>query len=340
MRRGQEDTRRMTASRSTAMAAALVYALVATPRAASAQQTTGTTGSDAARVRPGAPAENAARATRQRFLEMFARAYFPGRTGQLLVVPRATDGETYGHHFKFGDLCLAHALEVEAQALDFWITNYAQFLDHYPPECEVEIKEGLDGGTSWSCAHGVGRWIRDCGCSGETGWNQKWRDPLRVALDFLRDAAARHFETLGSDLFLDPWAARNGYIQVILDHGRSRAEFLSRHVKQPLSPADEVCALTLLEIQRNSLLMFTSCGWFFSEISGIETIQIMKYAARVIELMDELGLPSPRHQFLEILAEAKSNIERLGTGVDIFLNYVEPSASLTPNISDAEARLS
>ena len=261
----------------------------------------------------------------------------PGCSASLVNV--ATDGETYGHHFKFGDLCLAHALEVEAQAQDFWITNYAQFLDHYPPDFEVEIKEGLDGGTSWSCAHGVGRWIRDCGCSGETGWNQKWRDPLRVALDFLRDAAARHFETLGGDLFLDPWAARNGYIQVILDHGLSRAEFLSRHVRQPLSPADEVCALTLLEIQRNSLLMFTSCGWFFSEISGIETIQIMKYAARVIELMDELGLPSPRHQFLEILAEAKSNIERMGTGVDIFLNHVEPSASLTHYIGDAEARL-
>ncbi|HKN83424.1 MAG TPA: DUF3536 domain-containing protein, partial [Pyrinomonadaceae bacterium] len=127
------------------------------------------------------------------------------------LVNVATDGETYGHHFKFGDLCLAHALEFEAKEAGFWITNYGEYLDRHPPEIEVEIDNGPSGeGTSWSCAHGVGRWMRDCGCStgGEPGWNQAWRGPLRQALNFLRDDTAVKFENMGSELLRDPWAAR------------------------------------------------------------------------------------------------------------------------------------
>ena len=113
------------------------------------------------------------------------------------MVNVATDGETYGHHFKFGDICLAHALEIEAPARGFQISNYGEYLDQHPPTFEVEINNGSSGeGTSWSCPHGVGRWIRDCGChtGGEPGWNQQWRAPLRQALDFLRDENAAHFE--------------------------------------------------------------------------------------------------------------------------------------------------
>src|SRR5256886_1185787 len=243
------------------------------------------------------------------------------------MVNVATDGETYGHHSKFGDLCLAHALEMDAPARDFTITNYGEYLEKHPPAFEVEINNGPNGeGTSWSCAHGVGRWIRDCGChtGGEPGWNQKWRAPLRAALDFLRDDAARQFETIGGDLFFDPWTARNAYVDLILDHGRSRDRFLEIHTKRELAPPDQVRALTLLELQRNALLMFTSCGWFFSDISGIEPIQILKYACRAIELMDQLGLPSPRERFLEILAGAKSNRPELGNGADIYRRLVEP----------------
>ena len=254
---------------------------------------------------------------------MFSQA--ASRTGMVNV---ATDGETYGHHFKFGDLTLAHALEIEARQQGFSLTNYGEFLDQHPPEFEVEIKKGPGGeGTAWSCAHGVGRWARDCGCNGgEPGWNQQWRAPLRAALDFLRDEAARQFEIVGERLLPDPWATRNAYIELILDHRRSRAEFLNRHAKHELSPADQVRALTLLEIQRNALLMYTSCGWFFSELSGIESVQIIRYAARVIELMEELRLPSPRDLFLEMMAEAQSNIREVGTGADLFLRYTEPAA--------------
>jgi alpha-amylase/alpha-mannosidase (GH57 family) len=258
------------------------------------------------------------------------------------LVNVATDGETYGHHFKFGDLCLAHTLEIEAPDEGFSITNYGQYLDQYPAELEVQISEGPDRkGTSWSCAHGLGRWLRDCGChtGGQPGWNQAWRGPLRAALSSLGKRAAGHFETLGSDVFVHPWASRNAYIELILDQQRSREEFLHRQAGRRLSTTEQVRALTLLDMQRNALLMFTSCGWFFSDISGIETIQVMKYAARVIELINELGLPSARGQFLEMLAEAGSNLEDKGTGADIYRRYAEPASVFAQPVANAEAEL-
>ena len=237
-------------------------------------------------------------------------------SGDLVNV--ATDGETYGHHFKFGDLCLTHALTVEAKSAGFWITNYAQYLDHHPPQTEVEIDNGPDGeGSSWSCVHGVGRWSRDCGChtGGEPGWNQAWRKPLRTALNFLRDDAAEKFERVGSELLRDPWAARNDYVDVILDPEHERAEFLARHA---VRASEESRVWDLLEMQRSSLLMFTSCGWFFSDLAGIETIQVMRYAARVIDLLNQLGLDAPRKEFLELMAEATSNRPEKGNGAQIF----------------------
>jgi alpha-amylase/alpha-mannosidase (GH57 family) len=244
------------------------------------------------------------------------------------MVNVATDGETYGHHFKFGDLCLAHALEVEASNEGFNLTNYGEYLDHNPATRQVKIRHGATGeGSSWSCIHGVSRWIRDCGChtGGEPGWNQSWRGPLRAALDVLRDRASEAFESAGNELLNDPWAARNDYISVILTHGQSLEAFLRNHAKRPLSATEESGALKLLELQHYALLMFTSCGWFFSELSGIETVQVMKYAARVLELMEDLGFPSPRGRFLQILSGARSNLKEKGTGADIFLREAEPS---------------
>ncbi|HET6670858.1 MAG TPA: DUF3536 domain-containing protein, partial [Pyrinomonadaceae bacterium] len=232
----------------------------------------------------------------------------------------ATDGETYGHHFKFGDLCIAHALEREAPAAGFQLTNYGQYLDQHPATVAVKLARGEDGkGTSWSCIHGLARWERDCGChtGGEAGWNQKWRAPLRTALNFLRDAAARDFEVLGSELFANPWQVRNESIQLILDPQHSREAFVATHAKRSLDAGDQGRALTLLEMQRNSLLMFTSCGWFFSEISGIETIQVLQYAARLIDLSQQLGAPLPLKDFLELLGEAKSNRAELGSGANL-----------------------
>jgi alpha-amylase/alpha-mannosidase (GH57 family) len=262
----------------------------------------------------------------RRLVDLFQAAV---RNESMLNV--ATDGETYGHHFKFGELCLAHALAHEAPAAGYQLTNYGEFLDRNPARIEVRIEQGAMGeGTSWSCVHGVDRWKRDCGChtGGEPGWNQKWRAPLRTALELLRDDAARYFDGAGGDIFEDPWAARNDYIHVLLND-EARLEFLERHLKNADSPAVSDRAIRFLEMQRYALLMFTSCGWFFSDIAGIETLQILKYAARVLELMEQLDLASPREQFLEILGEARSNQIDKGSGADIFRLVIDPLARQT-----------
>jgi alpha-amylase/alpha-mannosidase (GH57 family) len=249
------------------------------------------------------------------------RAEVPG------LINVATDGETYGHHHKFGDLCLAYAIQSDAPARGFTLTNYGAYLDKFPPELEVEISNGeLGEGSSWSCIHGVSRWIRDCGChtGGEPGWNQAWRDPLRAALDLLRDEVGIYFEATRGELFSDPWLARDDAIGLVLDEYKSREEFLRMHAPRELTRAQQQRALAFLELQRQALLMYTSCGWFFSDISGIEPIQILKYAGRALDLMNQLGLPSPRERFLEILAGAMSNRPELGNGADIYRRFVDP----------------
>lgn len=233
----------------------------------------------------------------------------------------ATDGETYGHHFKFGDICLAHALEIDAPAAGLSITNYGEYLEAHGPTGEVEIDNGPDGkGSSWSCPHGVGRWNSDCGChtGGQSGWDQNWRTPLRQALDFLRDNNEAHFDAARGKVFQDPWQTRDDSIALVLDDHRSRELFLFEHAGRWLSAAEQHAALTYLELQRMLLLMYSSCGWFFNDISGIETLQVLSYAARALDLMDQLNLPSVRERFLEILGEAKSNRKELGSGADVF----------------------
>lgn len=252
--------------------------------------------------------------------------------GDGAMVNVATDGESYGHHFKFGDRCLAYALEVEAPKRGITVTNYGEFLEQNPPRDEVEIKPGPDGeGTAWSCAHGVGRWYKNCGCQtgGQPGWNQEWRGPLRKAFDLIRDECARRFEDLGAKLFHDPWAARDDYIEVIVSRGTSRDLFLSRHARHALDNTERMRALTLLEMQRNAMLMYTSCGWFFSELSGLETVQTMKYAAHAIDLVESLGVVLPPDSFLQILSQAKSNVPEMGNGADVFRRFI-PASRVTP----------
>lgn len=251
-----------------------------------------------------------------------------GRLGSSEMVNVATDGESYGHHHKFGDLSLAHLLETAAPARGFRVLNYGEYLDQHPAAVEVEIDNGPAGeGSSWSCIHGVSRWTSDCGChtGGGAGWNQAWRKPLREALNFLRDEAAAAFEATRGELFIDPWAARDESIKLVLDQFESREMFVRGHAPRQLNREQEQRALAFLEMQRYALLMFTSCAWFFNDIAGLEPIQILKYASRVIELMPELELPSPRQRFLEILAEAKSNRPELGNGADIYRRLVEPT---------------
>lgn len=198
----------------------------------------------------------------------------------------ATDGETYGHHRRFGEMALAAALnEVEASGRAL-LTNYGQFLEMFPPEWEVQIVEP----SSWSCSHGVERWRSNCGCNtgAHPGWHQQWRKPLREALDYIRDQLAPAYEREAGRFFRDPWKARNDYIEVVLKRTETaRINFFEKHVRRALSPLEEVTALRLLEMQRFALLMYTSCGWFFDEISGLETNQILQYALRAMDYAQE-----------------------------------------------------
>jgi hypothetical protein len=238
----------------------------------------------------------------------------------------ATDGETYGHHHRYGDMALAFALDkIEHTSGESGVrlTNYGEFLEKFPPQMEVQIAEN----TSWSCYHGVERWRSNCGCnSGRGDWNQEWRGPLREALDYLRERAAGLFEQHAAGLLNDPWSARNDYIDVILDRSpESRWRFFEKHAQHRLSEDEIVTALKLLELERHAMLMYTSCGWFFDEISGIETVQVLQYAARVIQLARETAKEDLEQDFLERLARAKSNIATLGDGARLFQAWVKPA---------------
>lgn len=245
----------------------------------------------------------------------------------------ATDGESYGHHTKFGDMALAYVLQIKAKEEGFKITNFGEYLAKYRSDYEVDIKQA----SSWSCFHGVGRWKEDCGCStgGHPGWNQKWRKPLRDALDYLRDELIKLFEDESPKYFINNcWDVRNRYIDVILDRSSlSVNKFQKENFLPNLSDEDKVKAMELLEIQRQAQLMYTSCGWFFSEISGIETVQIMKYAARAMQLAAVFTKKDFEARFTEILSEAKSNITEYGTGRDIFNNFVKPSIVTTKQVA-------
>lgn len=249
------------------------------------------------------------------------------------LVNIATDGESYGHHTKFGDMALSYVLKIKAEDEGFKITNYAEYLDKYESDYEVDIKQA----SSWSCFHGVGRWKEDCGCStgGHPGWNQKWREPLRNALDYLRDELAKVFEAEGPKYFNDnPWAIRNKYIDVILDRNYvTIRKFQKENFKQDLTEEQKVKGMELLEIQRQAMLMYTSCGWFFSEISGIETVQIMKYAARAMQLVARFTNEDFETHFKDILSQAKSNIAEFGTGKDIYERFVKPSVVTAKQIA-------
>jgi alpha-amylase/alpha-mannosidase (GH57 family) len=255
--------------------------------------------------------------------ERLLGAFVPTRTWPQ-IVHIATDGETYGHHQPHGDMALAYALHYIEQNQVVRLTNYAEYLENHPSSDQVQIHEN----TSWSCVHGVERWRGNCGCnSGQhPEWNQEWRAPLRKALDWLRDTMAVRFETRGKQLFKDPWAARNAYIEVILDRSPEKwKEFQRRHGKDSLTTDEQIQALKLLELQRHTMLMYTSCGWFFDEISGIETVQVLQYAGRVIQLSGELFSDEIEPGFLRKLDHAQSNIPEQGSGRNVYERFVWPA---------------
>jgi alpha-amylase/alpha-mannosidase (GH57 family) len=238
------------------------------------------------------------------------------------LVHCATDGETYGHHRRFGEMALAAAVQQIEASEATTLTNYGAFLAAHPPTHEVEIHEN----TSWSCAHGVERWRSDCGCQTRGDWHQRWRAPLREALDWLRDQIDPFFEARASAHLKDPWAARDAYAAVVLDRNPERVdEFFAAHARAPLDAAARVETRRLLELQRNRLLMYTSCGWFFDEISAIEPVQNLRYAALAVQYLDDLGGGRLEDELVRRLEAAPSNVAELRDGAEVYRRLIRPT---------------
>lgn len=253
--------------------------------------------------------------------------HFAGRIGMAIqgdhrpaqLISVATDGETFGHHKHGKEKCLAYALTKEFPQHGWTVTNFAHYLSLNTPTWEVELKPV----TAWSCSHGVNRWQDDCGCGGGGGWHQKWRRPLRNALDWLRDRLIEVYQGVGFRFFRDPWLARDEYIKVIRDRTPDNVErFLTRHRSHQLNPAEQIDALRLLEMQRHSLLMYTSCGWFFEELSRPEGVQILRYAARAIELAAEVTGVQLERDFVQLLSLAPTNIDIYKNGAEVYRELV------------------
>jgi alpha-amylase/alpha-mannosidase (GH57 family) len=257
----------------------------------------------------------------QRFLDCLLKG-FDDRRGHAQLMHIATDGESYGHHHAHGDMALAYALCRLADNADVRLTNYGEFLELHPPEWEVQIHDN----SSWSCVHGIERWRSDCGCRMRAEWEQRWRGPLRRALDGLKSQLDHLFRTRGRECFPDPWAARDAYINVILDRNCDETirSFIARHGHPDLDRTQVVAALRLLEMQTDAMLMFTSCGWFHDELSGIETIQCLQYAARAIYLAKQFDRDL-EDGFTAELKEAPSNVARFRDGCGVWQQLVRPS---------------
>ncbi|MBW1772293.1 MAG: DUF3536 domain-containing protein [Deltaproteobacteria bacterium] len=240
------------------------------------------------------------------------------------LVHIATDGESYGHHHRFGDMALSYALQYIEVHHHVRLTNYGEYLAHHPPTHEVEILEN----TSWSCSHGIERWRNDCGCNtgANPGWRQAWRGPLRTSFDQLWEELARIYEERAGALVKDPWAARDDYIGVILHRSSEKTKaFIKAHEVRRLNDGESIQLLKLQEMQRHAMLMFTSCGWFFDDLSGIETVQVMQYAARAIQLAQEITEQILDPPFLNHIKGAKSNKPEYGDGLSIYEEHVKPA---------------
>jgi len=249
---------------------------------------------------------------------------FPADDGQAHLVHVATDGESFGHHHRHGDMALAYCLHHIHTNHLARITVYGEYLERFPPGHEVEIWER----SSWSCAHGVERWKSNCGCAADPALagRQQWRAPLRDALDWLRGKLVGVYEEGMAKFHSDPWQLRNEYIGVINDRSPENVgAFVTKATGKELAPDDAVTFLKLLEMQRDAMLMYTSCGWFFDNITGIETVQIMQYAARAMQLCHELRNWDLEPEFKEMLAGAPSHTRPFANGKDVYETCVQPA---------------
>jgi alpha-amylase/alpha-mannosidase (GH57 family) len=238
------------------------------------------------------------------------------------IVNIATDGETFGHHHRHGEMALSYCLHYIESSGDTKVTNFGEYIEKHPPTHVVEIHED----SSWSCIHGMKRWTENCGCNTgmHPGWTQAWRGPLRNAMNWLRDKLIPLYGDMASQYFKNPWETRNDYIEVILDRSHENVEeFFKKSTIKELSREEKIHALKLLEMQRNAMLMYTSCGWFFDEVSGIETVQVMSYASKALHYAEELQGLSLESEYVKYLGKAPSNV--FENGAKAYEMFVKPA---------------
>mgnify|MGYP000678019889 FL=1 len=239
----------------------------------------------------------------------------------------ATDGETFGHHHKSGDSTLTDALSMVVQQASSRVTNSASLVAMYPPTTDVRLVSP----SAWSCAHGVERWRSNCGCrlDGSTPAAQQWRGPLRAAIERLSHHAHDVFEHDGRALFRDdPWDVRDRYGDVVAQDGEALEQFARRELPPDASEQQVQRARELLELARATMRTFTSCAWFFDDVDRIEVRQVLRYAARSIELTGHASRLMP--EFVQWLAPATSGAPNAGSAsaaVPIF----PPTATLYPH---------
>jgi hypothetical protein len=255
--------------------------------------------------------------------------------GDGTVMAVAADGETYGHHRRFGEMALAVALRAFADDPEVTLVGPAAFRARHPPMHEVEIVER----TSWSCPHGVARWAADCGCrvGGPASWTQAWRAPLRDAIDWLRDALAPLYEARAGEVLRDPWGARDRYVECLLDPGRTPS-FLAAEARGTPSAAAVRHARRALELARHALFMQASCGWFFDELTGIEPVQVLRYAARAIELAEGFG-SRLEDEFCARLEPARSNLGGGESGAEVYRRAARGQAATPARVAATSAML-
>jgi hypothetical protein len=229
----------------------------------------------------------------------------------------ATDGETFGHHHMFTERAVAHGLFQVAPQRGVHPVGVSAALEMVASRGDVEVLP-----SAWSCAHGLGRWSEDCGCvtGGHAGWTQHWRAPLRAALDHLRDELARITDAVGARLFVDPWAARDDFVRVLIDPDATDL-FLARNLR-PGAAAHK--ALALMQAHVHALAMYTSCGWFFADPAGLETVIVLRHADRCMERMLAAGVAPPSSSFRELLSRVRSNDPAKGNGRTIWERHVLP----------------
>ncbi len=244
-------------------------------------------------------------------------------TDKPALIHTATDGEIYGHHEPYGDMALAALIRKVGDRDDFVLTNYASYLERNPAETLAVLHTGEDNkGTSWSCSHGVSRWYKDCGChtGGDPGWNQAWRTPLRNSLDNLKEK----LDVIFSDEIKRIFGGRVKPYDLIRQYGKvtsgklSTEDFIKElHSGHSFDPSFNIEIAHMLSGIKNIHFSFTSCGFFFSDISGIEPRQNIQYALYAISMFQPFCQTDLLLPFLSDLRAAKSNIKGIGDGMMI-----------------------